>query len=433
MQVNLVKGLISEGDAKRAEEILNACVHCGFCTATCPTYVQTGNELDSPRGRIYLIKEMLETGEASRITRTHLDRCVTCQSCETTCPSGVEYHHLVSIGRATSERLAPRSWPERLLRAALRRLMLSPRLFRFLLSLGRVASPLLPASMRRSYFPVRESDWLRTRATAPSAESNTGAVILMSGCVQPALRPEIDTALARILDFFDVPLLVPRAAACCGAASFHTSAEEQARDLARRNIDSWWALFQQRPIRAIVSTASGCGVHLKDYPALLDKDPQYREKAQALAKLIRDPVELVDALLQQHPVQLGQASGAGAKYVFHCPCTLQHGQRLSGRVERLLAQLGIALPAVKDAHLCCGSAGTYSVLQPRMARALRRDKLANLQASEPDIVLTANIGCQLHLQAGTEKPVRHWLELLADMLVAAKPGEQPENRAHLHL
>lgn len=428
MQVNLVKGLISDGDAKRAEEILNACVHCGFCTATCPTYVQTGNELDSPRGRIYLIKEMLETGEASRVTRTHLDRCVTCQSCETTCPSGVEYHHLVSIGRATSERLAPRNWPERAMRAALRRLMLSPRLFRALLSLGRMASPLLPVSMRRSYFPVREPDWLGTREPARDAESAVDAVILVSGCVQPALRPEIDTALARILDFFDVPLLTPRAAPCCGAASFHTSAEEQARDLARRNIDCWWELFQQRPIRAIVSTASGCGVHLKDYPALLKADPHYREKAQALAKLVRDPVELLDELVQQHPLQLSQAESAEAKFVFHCPCTLQHGQKLSGRVEHLLAQLGFELPAVTDAHLCCGSAGTYSVLQPTMARALRRDKLANLQASEPDMILTANIGCQLHLQAGTAKPVRHWLEVLAERLVEAQPEKHLKSR-----
>ncbi|MGL6160390.1 glycolate oxidase subunit GlcF [Microbulbifer sp.] len=412
MQVKLLDGLLEESDAQRAEQVLNACVHCGFCTATCPTYLLAGNELDSPRGRIYLIKEMLETGSAGELTRTHLDRCVTCRSCETTCPSGVEYHKLVAIGRATSDRLAPRNVFQRGLRAALRKLMLSPRLFGGLLAAGRVASPLLPASLRRVYFPPRK----RARPLpGKPVEARTAAVILLPGCVQPSLRPEIDTAFARILDFFGVPLLQPPAAGCCGAVSQHTSAEEEARELARRNVDCWWKLVQNREVRAIVSTATGCGAQLHDYPLLLADDPHYAARAQALNQLMRDPVELLEELLQEKPLRL-PADALTGSFAFHCPCTLQHGLGLNGRVERLLAEFGLDLPPINDAHLCCGSAGTYSILQRKFSQALRRRKLANLQASEPQTILTANIGCLLHLQGGTETPVRHWLELLAEAL-----------------
>lgn len=413
MQVNLVENLLCEGEAKRAEAILNACVHCGFCTATCPTYLQNGNELDSPRGRIYLIKEMLETGGAGPVTRRHLDRCVTCQSCETTCPSGVEYHHLVSIGRKTVERLAPRNFLQRSIRGLLRELLLSPRLLKGLLGVGRLVAPALPRSLRRVYFPSRTG---RIKAAASNLEE-TGpqAVMLVSGCVQPLLRPEIDSALVRILNHFSVPVLQARSAGCCGAASYHTSAEAQARELARRNIDYWCRQMDERPLRAIVSSASGCAVHLKDYPAILADDPQYREKAKRVAALLRDPVELAEEILREAPLDAALLSGVKGA-VFHCPCTLQHGERLGGRVEALLSRLGLQLPEVEDAHLCCGSAGTYSILQPGMARSLREDKLRNLQASNPAVVLTANIGCLLHLQGATEIPVRHWLELVADAL-----------------
>ncbi|WP_250458838.1 glycolate oxidase subunit GlcF [Microbulbifer litoralis] len=414
MQVKLVEGLVSENDSRRAEEILNACVHCGFCTATCPTYLLEGNELDSPRGRIYLIKEMLETGEAGAATRTHLDRCVTCQSCETTCPSGVEYHHLVSIGRETVERLAPRSFPQRGLRALVRQLLLSPRLLRVLLGMGRLAAPLLPRRLRRVYFPSRRGG--RAPVAAGGEEGpDSGAVLLMGGCVQPLLRPGIDSALQRVLAHCSVPVLQAPSAGCCGAASFHTSAEEQARDMARKNIDLWCSQLERRPLRAIVSTASGCAVHLKDYPALLADDPGYREKAQRIAALLRDPVELAEEVLRETPLDSDLLGGLD-NTVFHCPCTLQHGQRLGGRVEALLSRLGLQLPPVEDAHLCCGSAGTYSLLQPGRARALRKDKLRKLQATDPETILTANIGCLLHLQGGTDKPVRHWLELVADAL-----------------
>ncbi|SDK28447.1 glycolate oxidase subunit GlcF [Microbulbifer yueqingensis] len=426
MQVNIIDGLLAPGDAGRAEKVLNACVHCGFCTATCPTYLQEYNELDSPRGRIYLMKEMLETGTAGDITRLHLDRCVTCLSCETTCPSGVEYHKLVAIGRATVEQLAPRGAGGKAVRALLRRLMLSPRLFPSLLRLGSFVAPLLPSRLRRVYFPARAGSGKAARAMRVRIASGagTGAVILLPGCVQPSLRPGIDRAFERILSHCGVPLLSPPAAGCCGAVSFHTGAEEEGRDFARRNIDCWWPMVEGAAseagggIRAIVSTASGCGTQLKDYPTLLADDPYYSPRAERLAALLRDPVELVNELLGEGSLKADLSRLPGSA-VFHCPCTLQHGQGLAGEVERIFRDGGIELPPVRDAHLCCGSAGTYSILQPKFARALRREKLDNLEASEPGQILTANIGCLLHLQAGTEIPVRHWLEALADTLEEA--------------
>ncbi|WP_237065354.1 glycolate oxidase subunit GlcF [Microbulbifer guangxiensis] len=419
MQVRIIEGLLHPWEAKRAEEVLNACVHCGFCTATCPTYLQAGNELDSPRGRIYLIKEMLETGEATEVTRTHLDRCLTCLSCETTCPSGVEYHKLVAVGRTTSERLAPRTPLQKALRRVLRILMVTPGLFRVLMAIGRPFGPLMPRALRRVYFPARRgqraspaTDSLRRSVTT---DPERGKVLLVRGCVQPTLRPESDAAFLRILNALGVPVEESAAASCCGAASYHTSGEEQARSLARRQVNHWWQRLSKEPIRAIVSTASGCGVHLKDYATVLADDPEYRHKAEQIAQLIRDPVEVLEQVFGDQSFQFPNRD-ISHEFVFHCPCTLQHGQGLTGRVERLLSRLGISLPEVEDAHLCCGSAGTYSVLQPSMSRALRAEKLENLEASRPGTILTANIGCQLHLQGGTEIPVRHWLEIVAELL-----------------
>ncbi|WP_226704277.1 glycolate oxidase subunit GlcF [Microbulbifer elongatus] len=427
MQVNLIEGLLEGREKQRAEQVLNACVHCGFCTATCPTYLQGGNELDSPRGRIYLIKEMLEQGTATAATRMHLDRCVTCLSCETTCPSGVEYHKLVAIGRSTSERLAPRGPGQKLVRWGLRNLLVTRGLFSGLICLGRWFSALLPARIKRVYYPpqkpaVHTSTPVLTATGTPSV-LQAGMVLLVRGCVQPSLRPETDAALKTILRHCDVPVCTSAVASCCGAASFHTSGEEQARDLARSNIDAWWRLYERQqgesaPLRAIVSTASGCGVHLKDYPHLLADDVEYRQKAETLVSLMRDPVELLEAVFSESLPDFGNSLQA-QKLVFHCPCTLQHGQALPGRVEALLAKLGVTLPPVVDSHLCCGSAGTYSILQPGMSKRLRNEKLQHLQASNPETIVTANIGCQLHLQGGTEKPVRHWLEILADALPAS--------------
>ncbi|AQQ67274.1 glycolate oxidase iron-sulfur subunit [Microbulbifer agarilyticus] len=421
MQVNLIDGLLQEGEKQRAEQVLNACVHCGFCTATCPTYLQQGNELDSPRGRIYLVKEMLERGEATKATRQHLDRCLTCLSCETTCPSGVEYHKLVAIGRHTIERLAPRGKLDIFVRWGLRKLMVTRGLFAGFLRVGRLFSGLLPATIRRVYFPVVPRFDVKAAldsAAAPRSLLQKGTVLIVRGCVQPALRPQTDLAMSKILNYFGVPIAESTFASCCGAASFHTSGEEEARRLARTNIDGWWKLNQgvDGPVlRAIISTASGCGVHLKDYPHLLQDDEEYREKAVQLASLVKDPVELLEELFSESTPTLSSVAQE-QRLAFHCPCTLQHGQGLNQRVEQLLGHLGIRLPQIADSHLCCGSAGTYSVLQPSMSKLLRGQKLTQLLATDPDTVITANIGCQLHLQSGTEKPVRHWLEVVADAL-----------------
>lgn len=419
MQVNLIPTLLDEQERTRAEQVLNACVHCGFCTATCPTYLQAGNELDSPRGRIYLIKEMLEQGVAGTATRTHLDRCLTCLSCETTCPSGVEYHKLLSIGRATSERLAPRGFSARVMRWALRKLLTTRGLFTALMGIARLFTPVLPKRLRRVYFPAT-SHTDDTALHNGAAAANVGTVVLVKGCVQPTLRPETDAALIKILRHCGLSVSLSSTASCCGAASFHTSGEEEARVLARKNIDDWWARVQGSAddaggIRAIVSTASGCGAHLKDYPHILADDPKYAEKARILAAMLRDPVELLEQVFAEQAPRL-DAAVLKQRLVFHCPCTLQHAQGLNGRVEQLLRAQGVDLPEVTDSHLCCGSAGTYSITQPEMSRKLRANKLDNLLASEPETLLTANIGCQLHLQAGTEKKVRHWLDLLADAL-----------------
>ena len=419
MQVNLIPALLEEQERTRAEQVLNACVHCGFCTATCPTYLQAGNELDSPRGRIYLIKEMLEQGVAGTATRTHLDRCLTCLSCETTCPSGVEYHKLLSIGRATSERLVPRSLSQRGMRWALRKLLTTRGLFAALIGSARIFAPVLPKRLRRVYFPARRPVENTPRQDTP-AVAKLGTVVLVKGCVQPVLRPETDAALIKILRHCGVSVSISSGASCCGAASFHTSGEEEARTLARKNIDDWWPRVQGSigdagRIRAIVSSASGCGAHLKDYPHILADDPEYVEKARMLATMLRDPVELLEQVFAERSPGF-DASELNQRVVFHCPCTLQHAQGLSGRVEQLLRAQGVHLPEVTDSHLCCGSAGTYSITQPEMSRQLRAKKLDNLLASEPETILTSNIGCQLHLQAGTEKKVRHWLDLLADAL-----------------
>lgn len=434
MQVDILAGLLSDGDEKQARSILNACVHCGFCTATCPTYLQTGNELDSPRGRIYLIKEMFETGSASDITQRHLDRCLTCQSCETTCPSGVEYHHLLAIGRATVEALSPRSLWARAQRRALRKILLSPNFLRVVWTLGRCLQMCLPDSIRRTYFVRLHPQKVADDRTEPQLDDaalyenidrfgdgvddsivKQPRVILQLGCVQPLLRPATDSALEKVLAHFGVTVQRVSGAGCCGALSYHTGAEQAALHQARANIDQWWPLIEAGGVVAIVSTASGCAVHLKDYVTLLSDNAEYAHKARVVTDMMLDPAQLVSSLMEQKPeCRLPALSSPSVS--FHCPCTLQHGQQLDGLVEGIFEQLGVRLPSINDSHLCCGSAGTYSVLQPDMANKLRAEKMANLLESHPAQIITANIGCQLHLQAATRKPVRHWLELIAEQL-----------------
>ena len=407
METRLLPAIAATPEGQEADAILRACVHCGFCTATCPTYQLLGDELDGPRGRIYLIKQALEGGEVSERTQLHLDRCLTCRSCETTCPSGVRYGRLVDIGRKFVDDRVGRRSVDAARRGALRRGLLSRSLFAGALTLGRLAKPLLPRTMAATIPDARSAgQW-------PASRHARRALIAV-GCVQPALAPNIDVATARVLDRAGISAIAVEGGGCCGALSYHLSEHEEARTLARRNIDAWWP-HVERGAEAVVVTASGCGVMVREYDHLLARDPVYAERARRIAALARDPVELVAQAWRKLVPQLRQRARP-PRLAFHPPCTLQHGLRIRGQVEPLLADAGHTLVPVADAHLCCGSAGTYSILQPELANALRKNKLAALEAQRPDVIATANIGCMTHLQSGTRVPVRHWIELLDEAL-----------------
>ena len=409
MQTRLNAAFLDTSDGQEADRILRKCVHCGFCTATCPTYQLLGDELDGPRGRIYLIKEMLEGAEPSRSTQLHLDRCLTCRACETTCPSGVRYGRLLDIGRHRIERVVPRTWRERLLRRAL--LASVPRRQRFaaLLGLARTLRPLMPAALRRSVPAARQ-------AGAWPAPRHERRMLVLTGCVQPATVPDINAAAARVLDRLGISLIAVDDG-CCGALAYHLSREDRAREQMRRNIDAWWPEVE-RGVEALIVTASGCGVMIRDYGDALRDDPAYRSRAARISELFRDISQVVGEELAKPGVTLepGSQGPRGPRVAFHSPCTLQHGLKVRGIIEPLLERAGYALTSVADGHLCCGSAGSYSLLQPEISRQLKVNKLAALQADAPDVIATANIGCLLHLASGADRPVRHWIELVAETL-----------------
>jgi glycolate oxidase iron-sulfur subunit len=386
--------------AEEAESILRTCVHCGFCNATCPTYQLLGDELDGPRGRIYLIKQVLEGNEVTQKTQQHLDRCLSCRNCETTCPSGVDYHNLLDIGRAVVDAAVPRPLEQRLLREGLRRVVPNPGLFKVLVSSGQVFRALLPnilqAKLPRRVYPAKPRPTVR----------HARQVLILEGCVQPGLSPNTNAATARVLDRLGIGVLPSREAGCCGAVDYHLDAQAAGLDRARHNIDAWWPAIENGA-EAIVQTASGCGAFIKDYGHLLRSDPAYADKAQKVSALARDLVEV----LRDEPLEtLGIHSDQ--RLAFHCPCTLQHAQKLGGAVEALLTRLGFNLTPVPDGHLCCGSAGTYSLTQPALSRQLRDNKLNALESGHPEIIVTANIGCQSHLDGAGRTPVRHWIELV---------------------
>lgn len=411
MQTRLSTAFRDTRDGREADGILRKCVHCGFCTATCPTYQLLGDELDGPRGRIYLIKQILEGAEPSRATQLHLDRCLTCRACETTCPSGVRYARLLDIGRHHVEQVVPRTLRERLLRRALLAAVPRRRRFAALLALGRALRPLMPTGLRRSV-PAR-----RDTAAWP-APRHQRRMLVLTGCVQPAVAPDINAAAARVLDRLGVSLIAADDG-CCGALAYHLAAEEAARARMKANIDAWWPQIAQGA-EALVVTASGCGAMVRDYGELLRDDPVYARKAARVSDLFRDVSQVVAQELARPgaTLDLGSRARAGQRVAFHSPCTLQHGLRLRGIVEPLLERAGYSLTAVADGHLCCGSAGTYSLLQPAISRQLKANKLAALQANAPDVIVTANIGCLMQLASGTARPVRHWIELLAQALAS---------------
>jgi glycolate oxidase iron-sulfur subunit len=408
MQTNLSDAAKTLSRADEAEQILRSCVHCGFCNATCPTYQILGNELDGPRGRIYLIKQMLEGEPVTQKTQLHLDRCLTCRNCETTCPSGVTYHALLDIGRAELERRITRPLSERLLREGLRRVIPHPAVFDALLKTGRAMRPFLPAALGRK-IPKRGA-----RPKVRPAPRHPRKMLMLEGCVQPALSPNTNAAAARVLDRLGISIVNAERAGCCGATDYHLNAQEAGLARARRNIDAWWPAIEAGA-EAIVQTASGCGAFVKEYGHLLRDDPRYASKAQRVSELARDLVEVLaneplDQLQTQLPEQL--SGGAPQRIAFHCPCTLQHAQKLGGAVESILQRLGFDLTAVPDAHLCCGSAGTYSITQPELAQTLRNNRLDALESGKPEMIVTANIGCQTHLDGAGRTPVRHWIELV---------------------
>ncbi|HEV2270689.1 MAG TPA: glycolate oxidase subunit GlcF [Steroidobacteraceae bacterium] len=409
MQTRLSAAFLATSDGREADGILRKCVHCGFCTATCPTYQLLGDELDGPRGRIYLIKEMLEGAQPSRCTQLHLDRCLTCRACETTCPSGVSYGRLLDIGRHHIEGVVPRTLRERLFRRALLTVVPHRRRVTALLGIGRALRGLLPAGLRRTVPAARpQGKW-------PAAHHQRRMLVLR-GCVQSAAAPDINAAAARVLDQVGISLIESRDG-CCGALAHHLSAEDLARDQMRRNIDAWWPEIE-RGAEALVVTASGCGAMVREYGALLRDDPEYAHKAARIAELSRDISEVVTQELARPGSRFARLPPGAARprVAFQSPCTLQHGLKVRGLIEPLLERAGCTLTPVADGHLCCGSAGSYSLLQPTISRQLKANKLAALEAGAPEIIATANIGCMLHLASGTDRPVRHWIEVLAATL-----------------
>ena len=407
MQTRLADFIRDTPAGREADAILRACVHCGFCTATCPTYQLLGDELDGPRGRIYQIKELLEGAPVTVKTQLHLDRCLTCRSCETTCPSGVRYSRLLDIGRSVVADRVGRSAGARLQRSLLKRLLLTTWLFAPAYRLGQWLRPVLPGRLAAMVLPRRAP------GVRPAARGGR-RMIALAGCVQPTMAPNINAAAARVLAALGISLIEAPRAGCCGALPFHLDDVEVARDLARRNIDAWCPLLEAGA-EAIVITASGCGVQVRDYAHLLADDPDYAGKAARVALLARDVSEII--LAEQQPLltllaALPPVAAEEQRIAFHAPCTLQHGQGIRGVVEALLAAAGYHLTMVPDSHLCCGSAGTYSVLQPELALRLRDNKLAALSSGRPELIVTANIGCLAHLQAGTALSVRHWIETL---------------------
>ena len=410
METRITDELRATHGGQVAEEVLRKCVHCGFCTATCPTYQLLGDELDGPRGRIYLIKQVLEGKPVTEKTRTHLDRCLTCRSCETTCPSGVKYSHLLDVGRALVEEKLPRRLGDAVTRALLRTVLPNPALFAPLVAVARVAKPLLPSSLADKLppAPVAARPW-------PPAAAHPRRMLALAGCVQPSLAPNINAATARVLDRVGISLFEEAKAGCCGAMRFHLNDQSAGKGDMRRNIDAWWP-HVEAGIEAIAVTASGCGVHVKDYGHILADDAAYAAKAARISALCRDPAEILAAEKDRLLPLLKSSPEARGKLAFHSPCTLQHGLKIRGVIEELLQAAGYALTPVADSHLCCGSAGTYSVLQPELAARLRSNKLAALNAGGPAQVATANIGCLTHLQAGGDLPIRHWIELIDEAL-----------------
>ena len=408
MQTNLADFIKNTREGEEADAILRSCVHCGFCTATCPTYQLLGDELDGPRGRIYLIKQVLEGAPVTAKTQTHLDRCLTCRNCETTCPSGVKYGRLIDIGRKVVEERVERPLAERLKRKLLKEGLPRKAIFMPALRAGQLFRPLLSPAMQDK-IPAMQS------AGAWPSREHARKMLVLEGCAQPAMAPNINAATARVLDALGVQLIVAPRAGCCGAVRHHLNDQEAALDDMRRNIDAWWPLVHSGAVEAIVMTASGCGLTVKEYGHLLAHDSAYADRAQRISALTRDLSEI----MPEFEAALQRRASLKERVAYHPPCTLQHGQQIRGKVEGVLRAVGIDVVLCAESHLCCGSAGTYSLLQPELSLQLRDRKLANLADTGATTIVSANVGCTAHLQSGTETPVMHWIELIDRSLASA--------------
>ena len=401
MQTKIENNFLKTEKGQLADKILRSCVHCGFCTATCPTYQILGDELDGPRGRIYQIKEMLEGAAVTKETLTHLDRCLTCRACETTCPSGVEYGHLLEIGRSEVEKRVKRPLSQKLLRKSLLTVLPFTRRFSVLLKLGQLFRPILPKALRKQ---IPE----KVRLAELSLKTHKRKMLILDGCVQPSLSPEINHATQKVLNALDIETI--SFSGCCGAINQHLSDEDKALDIIKNNIDRLFLEFD-KGIEGIVMTASACGAMFKDYPHLLRNDKQYKEKAEHIADKTFDLTELINGEELKKKLTVSKT-----KIAVHTPCTLQHAQKLPLSIENILSTCGYQLSPIQDKHLCCGSAGTYSITQPTLSVQLREQRLTGLMAGKPELIATANIGCLHHLDSGSTVPVRHWIEIIAEDL-----------------
>ncbi len=412
MQTNLASWIKDTPEGIAADAILRSCVHCGFCLATCPTYNLLGDELDSPRGRIYLMKQVLEGEPVTEKTQLHLDRCLTCRSCESTCPSGVQYGRLLDIGREVVEKKVGRSFSDGVQRALLKSLLPRTALFTAGLAIGRALKPLLPRALAKK-IPAMRSPGVRP------APRHARQMLILEGCVQPAMAPSINAATARVLDKLGISLISVEGAGCCGAIAHHLNDPHASHAAIKRNIDVWWP-YIAAGAEGIVVTASGCGTMVQDYGHILRNDADYAEKARRVSELFRDVSQVVAAeSLVLSKLLTGQRP-ASKKIAFHSPCSLQHGLKIKGVVEGLLRDAGYELTFVPDGHLCCGSAGTYSILQSELSQQLLANKVKALESGAPQMVATANIGCLAHIEGGlngsSQVPIRHWIELIDERL-----------------
>ena len=415
MQTKFTAAQLDQPAMASSEAVIRKCVHCGFCLATCPTYLLLGDELDSPRGRIYLMKDMLETEAAptAEVVK-HIDRCLSCLSCMTTCPSGVNYMHLVDHARAYIQANYRRPWRDRALRAVLAWVLPHPGRFRLALSLARLVKParplidpvgaLAPIAAMLALAPARATPRPSAESTAlPSAK---GRIVLLQGCAEPALRPQIREATVRLLGRAGYDVTFAQGEVCCGALVHHMGREAASLDAARRNVDAWTRQIEAGGLTAVVVTASGCGTTLKDYGFMLRDDPAYADKAARVSALAKDVSELLAE------IELPPADGRGLRVAYHAACSLQHGQGVVEAPKRLLSQAGFDVRSPRDGHLCCGSAGTYNILQPQIAGQLGALKSASLDELQPDVIATGNIGCAMQIGAHSSTPVAHVVELL---------------------